>query len=145
MTIPNVTMRWCVRKSTCKWCEQPINSGTPMVAVVFWNKGNENSRKWNAYRKYHPQCWIDQGLDYLERNPFVLRHRDRKSPLCEEDRRKRYLLVRRFHKAEQTRKNCNHNYPDDILTEIRLTQQMIDIMLEVVALGGVPKSWAERL
>jgi len=115
-----------------------------MVTVFFWNKGNENSRRWNTKRFYHPQCWVAQGLDYLERNPYVPQHRVKKPTLCEEDRKKRYLLVRRFHKALQMRKNCN-NYPDNILTEIRLTQQMVEIMLEVVTLGGVPKGWAEKL
>lgn len=144
MTIPNVTMKWCVKKSTCKWCEQPIVNGTPVVTVFFWNKGNPENRRWNCSYSYHPQCWIAQGLDYLNRNPYVPQHREKKPTLCEEDRRKRYLLVRRFHKAEQMRKNCG-KFPDNLLTEARLTQQMVDIMLEVATLGGVPKSWAERL
>jgi len=145
MTIPNVTMRWCVRKSTCKWCGQPINNGTPVVTVFFWNKGSEDSRRWNTKFSYHPQCWVNQGLDYLGRNPYVPQIREKKPTLCEEDRRKRYLLVRRFHKADQMMKNCNHSDPDSLLAEIRLTQQVIDIMLEVATVGGVPKSWAERL
>ena len=144
MTIPNVTMRWCVKKSICKWCEQPIDNGTPMVSVVFWNRGNPESRKWNSYSKYHPRCWVDQGLDYLSRNPYVPQIREHKPKLCEEDRRKRFLLVRKFHKAGQQRKNCG-SFPDNLLVESGLTQQMVDIMLEVATLGGVPKSWAERL
>ena len=145
MTIPNVTMRWCVKKSTCKWCDQPIENGTPLVSVVFWNKGNPESRKWNYYAKYHPQCWVDQGLDYLRRNPYVIRQRKpRERTLCEEDRKKRYLLVMRFHRAEQQRKNSG-KFPDNLLAEARLTQRMVDIMLEVATIGGVPKSWAERL
>ena len=147
MTIPNVTMKWCVKKSTCKWCEQPIDNGTPVVTVFFWNKGNEDSRKWNTKYSYHPQCWVAQGLDYLNRNPYVPQTRRKKPTLCEEDRRTRFLLVRKFHKAEQVR-NINRDggsYPDKLLAEIRLTQQMVDIMLEVATVGGVPKSWAERL
>lgn len=143
MTIPNVTMRWCVKKSTCKWCVQPIDNGTPVVTVFFWNKGNPENRRWNRSYSYHPQCWVEQGLDYLSRNPYVPQHREKKPTLCEEDRRKRFLLIRRFHKAEQMRKGGS--FPDNLLAEARLTQQMIDIMLEVATLGGVPKSWAERL
>lgn len=143
MTIPNVTIKWCVKKSTCKWCGQSIDNGTPVVTVFFWNKGNPDSRGWNRSYSYHPQCWIEQGLDYLNRNPYVPQHREKKPALCEEDRRKRFLLVRRFHKAEQMRQGGN--YPDNVLAEARLTQQMIDIMLEVATIGGVPKSWAERL
>ena len=145
MTIPNVTMRWCVKKSTCKWCDKYIDNGTPMVSVVFWNKGNIESRKWNSYSKYHPQCWIDQGLDYLRRNPYVPQHREKKPTLSEEDGRKRFLLIRKFNWLVQVKRNCNHNFPDSVLTNINLTQQMIDIMLEVAVIGGVPKGWAEKL
>lgn len=145
MTIPNVTMRWCVKKSTCKWCDQPIDNGTPVVTVFFWNKGNEESRKWNSKFSYHPQCWVDQGLDYLRSNPYQQQVRIRKPNLPKEDRRKRFLLVRRFNALVQKRANCNHSFPDHILTDIDLTQRMIDIMLEVATIGGVPKGWAEKL
>ena len=144
MTIPNVTMRWCNKKSTCKWCEQDIDNGTPVVTVFFWNRGEDGNRTWNVKFFFHPQCWLDQGLDNLRRNPYVPQVRVKKPTLCEEDRRKRYLLVRQFHKAEQVRKNSG-KYPDFLLVEARLTQRMVDIMLEVATIGGVPKSWAERL
>ena len=143
MTIPNVTMRWCPKKSTCKWCDKTIETRTPMVAVMFWNKGSD-SRKWNSYAKYHPQCWVDQGLDYLTRNPYVTKNLGKKSILSVEYRRKRFLLVRRFNALVQKRK-CGHSYPDNILVEIDLTQRMVEIMLEVTTVGGVPKSWVEKL
>lgn len=144
MTIPNVTMRWCRKQAMCKWCPEPIEIGTPMVAVMFWNKGNPDSRRWNVQICYHPQCWIEQGLDYLNRNPFVPHKRGRKVTLSVEDRRKRYLLVRRFHALEQRIKNIKAPYPDDLLVESRLLKQMADIMLDVARVGGIPKSWAKR-
>lgn len=145
MTIPNVTMRWCVRKSTCKWCEQPIDNGTPVVTVFFWNRGNENSRKWNNTYSYHPECWIKQGLDYLERNPYIPQHRNKQPNLTVEDKRKRFLLIRKFNSLVQRKKHNYHNYPDTVLDDIKLTQKQVDIMLEVAVLGGVPKGWAEKL
>lgn len=149
MTIPNVTVRWCRKQpTTCKWCNQRIGNGTAMVVVYFWNKGNPENRSWNKQSCYHPQCWVEQGLDYLSRNPYVppiKGKRGRKSLLCEEDRRKRFLLVRRFHALEQRRKNIKATFPDNLLIEERLTKQMVDIMLDVALLGGIPKSWAERI
>lgn len=142
MTIPNVTMRWCRHKATCKWCEKDIKASTPVVAVMFWNKGNPDSRRWNTYQKYHPQCWVEQGMDYLNRNPYV-QPMGRKPKLCKEDSRKRFLLVRRFHALEQRRHN--NKFPDNVLADIRLFEQMVNIMVEVAMLGGVPKGWAEKL
>jgi len=145
MTIPNVTMRWCRKQATCRWCEKPIEISTPIVAVMFWNKGNPDSRRWNVQICYHPQCWVDQGLDYLSQNPFVPHVRGVKSKLSEEDRKKRYLLVRRFHALEQRKKNIKVGYPDDLLIDSRLTQQMVDIILDMVKVGGIPKSWVAKL
>ncbi len=145
MTIPNVTMRWCTKKSTCKWCDKPIEKETPLVKVFYWNKGNEESRKWNSKFYYHPQCWLDQGLNYLRMNPYATKYMGRRTVLNPEDRRKRFLLVRRFNAIVQKRANCNHSFPDHILTDIDLTQRMVDIMLEVATIGGVPKGWAEKL
>ena len=145
MTIPNVTMRWCVKKSTCKYCDKPIDNGTPVVTVFWWYKGDDEKRKWNMKISFHPQCWIDQGLDYLQRNPYIPQHRVKKPTLSTEDRRKRFLLIRRFNALIQKRKNCNHSFPDHVITDIKLTQQMIDIMLETATIGGVPKGWAEKL
>jgi hypothetical protein len=138
-------MRWCRKQATCKWCDKPIEIGTPLVAVFFWNKGNENSRRWNVTLYYHPQCWVDQGLDYLERNPFVPHRRGRVRTLSNEDARKRFLLVRRFHALEQRKRNIKAPYPDNLLVEERLTKQMVDVMLDVANLGGAPKSWSEKL
>ena len=148
MTVPNVTMTWCRKKSNCKWCEQPIEQATPVVTVFFWNKGNDNNRRWNVKQFYHPECWIKQGLDYLSRNPFVSKQKGRsgrKTTMCEEDRRKRFLLVRRFHALYQRRNNIDMNYPDNLITEANLTQQMVDLIVEATTLGGVPKGWVEKL
>ena len=144
-SIPFVMMRWCRKSAHCRWCEKDVEVGTPLVAVVFWNKGNENSRRWNVYLYYHPQCWVEQGLDYLNRNPFVPHVRGRKATLSEEDRRKRFLLVRRFHALGQRKNNIKAEFPDHLLREERLTKQMPDIILDVTNLGGVPKSWVEKL
>lgn len=143
MTVPNVTMTWCMRKSTCKWCEQSIEQATPVVTVFFWNKGKEDNRRWNVKQFYHPNCWVAQGMDYLGRNPYVPRRREPK--LCTEDMERRRFLIDRFHSLYQKRCSNHGQYPDGILREIDLTQRMVDTMMEVAALGGVPKGWAEKL
>lgn len=149
MGIPNVTMRWCTKTAKCHWCGQPIECGTPMVVVFFWNKGNEESRKWNSKQYYHPQHWLDQGLDYLAKNPYTESQpttRGRKPlALTPEQARQRFLLVRRYHALEQRKHKIKSPYPDNVLIESRLNKQMVDIMLEMVPLGGIPKNWVEKL
>ena len=142
MTIPNVTMVWCHKKATCKWCEQPIEVTSAMVRVFFWNKGGDN-RRWNVQLCFHPECWVKQGMDYLNKNPYV--PINKRITLSKEDARKRFLLIRRFNALVQRKNKIKSDYPDNMLVEIRLTNQMVEIMLDVAILGGVPKTWAEKI
>ncbi len=145
MTIPNVIISWCQRAAQCRWCEQSITKGTPMVKVFFWNKGDDGSRRWNISLYYHfPDCYSKQGMDYLNRNPYVPKI-GRKNKPASEDRRKRFLLIRRFNELHQRKSRIVDNYPDSLLVEVELTKRMVDVMLEVAILGGVPKSWSEKL
>ena len=149
MTIPNVVMNWCRKEARCHWdsCKLggTIAIAQPMVMVMFWNKGKENSRRWNTKYYYHPQCWVEQGLDYLNRNPYVSYIRGRKCTLSKEDGRKRFLLVRRFNRLVQRKATITQDYPESSLIEANLTKQMLDIMLDVAVLGGVPKNWLEKI
>lgn len=140
-------MTW-VRKEkgvTCKWCEKPIEAATPMVVVFWWNKGNPEKRGWNVKRYYHPECWILQGLDYLEMNPYIPHKRGPKPKLSEEDARTRYLLVRRYHALQQRKQKLKADYPDKLLLEVKIDKQVTEIMMDISQVGGVPKSWIEKL
>jgi len=155
VTIPNVTIGWCRSKGKggaikCKWCELPIEIGTAMVRVFFWNKGNENSRKWNVQHCYHfqedgPNCYVKQGLAYLEKNPYVPHARGIIHLLSEENKRKRFLLVRKFNELHQRKSNIKVEYPDNLPIEANLIERMVGVMMEVSGLGGVPKSWAGKI
>lgn len=146
MTIPNVTMRWCQNQAKCKWCEELIKPGEAMVVVFFWNKGNDGKR-WNVQNCYHPVCWLRQGYDYLERNPYVpYIHSGRqvvKARTSDEDRRKRYLLTRRFHSLVQRRNKLSNG--SNPIVQLKLECQMSEIMLEMQKIGGVPKKWISKL
>ena len=143
MTVPNVTMRWAQNKAQCHWCEKEIVVSTAMVAVFFWNKGDDG-RRWNTQYCYHPECWLAKGYDYLEQNPYKPYPRGRKRlELIEEDRRQRYLITRRYHALRQ-RLNMLDNGSEP-LKALNLECQMSELMLEMQKIGGVPKKWLERL
>lgn len=137
----------CQRKAKCKWCEQPIEKATPMVITRLWRKGDENSRRWNITNYYHPNCYLAQGMDYLETHPYSPRgNRGRpKIQLSEEDKRKRYLLLRRKAALEQRKRKLKTSYPDNALMIARIDTQIIEICMEITLVGGVPKGWVEKL
>ena len=145
MTIPNVIMRWCIKPATCKWCEKGIDNRQAMVVVMFWNKGNAQHRGWNVQQYYHPDCWVKQGLDYLDRNPYSAPGRGRKAKLSPTDTRQRYLLVRRFHALEQRRRHLTTTYPDRLLIEQHIEEQILGIVMDMSKVGGVPPTWLTKL
>lgn len=143
--IPNVCMTWCHRTAKCRWCEKPIEAGTPIVRVFFWHKGNPKERTLNFTSYFHPKCWIEQGLDYLKRNPYTPYKRGRKAEISDDQRRQRYLLLRRKAALEQRKRKLKSDFPDRVLVEARIDAQISQIMVEIAKVGGVPKSWIRDL
>lgn len=139
----DVWITHCKRTAKCRWCEQPIIKGEPMVVGKVWRKGNPNERKWNIKLYWHPNCWLAQALDYLRRTPFVSaggRGRP-KLKLSEEDTKTRYLLLRRKSALEQRRRKLKCVYPDRILAEARIDARIEELAKEMEEVGGVPRKW----
>jgi len=143
VTIPNVTITWCVRKTKCKWCPEHIEGGQPLVTVFFWNKGSTEHKGFNTKQYYHPQCWIGQGMDYLNRNPYVPYKRSRALPLTPEQTKQRGILLRRKCSLDQRRRNLRTNLPNHDLMEAKIARQVAELMLEIAPIGGIPKRWLE--
>jgi len=122
-----------------------VEQGTPVVKVFFWNKGEDGNRKWNRQMCYHPQCYVDQAMDYLNRNPYVPHERGPKPTLSEEDRIKRTMLLRRFHSIQQRRNKLNGDYPDKLLEEAKLDRQALEVAMGIAKVGGIPPKWVEKL
>jgi len=143
-TIPNVYMYWCQRRAKCRWCEKDVEAGTPVVQVWYWNKGNPDLRTRNVRHYYHPQCWVSQGLDKLEMNPYVPYQRKKPNlTLTPKQKEFRLKLLRRKSSIDQRRKNLKSEYPDRLLDEARLNEQVSNIMVEIAKVGGIPKKWLD--
>ena len=145
--IPNVCMKWCRKPAYCKYCEKLIETATPMVVVFFWNRGDDNNRSFNVKLYFHPVCWIKQGYDYLKLNPYTPGKVKRgfAPRLSPEDTIARNLLLRRYHRLKQRKRNLKTAMPDRILKEANLDIQMTDIMLDIAKVGGVPPAWVEAI
>lgn len=114
-----------------------------MVTVFFWNKGSPDHKGFNTRQYYHPQCWIDQGLDYLKLNPYVPFARSRVLPITPEERVQRNILLRRKCSLEQRRRALRVDHPERLLKEARLDRQVAQLMVEIAPLGGIPSGWLE--
>lgn len=142
--IPNVCMSWCQREAQCGWCPEPIKVATPMVTVFYWNKGADG-RKWNVQKCYHPQCWVDQGLDYLKRNPYVSTTGRPTLQLSEKEKRQRYLLLRKKTYIDARRRKLLEEDPADKVSLSQLDVEFAEICLLIAQVGGVPPKWLEQL
>lgn len=141
--IPNVCMGWCQRQAICKWCEQPITVATPVVTVFYWNKGADG-RKWNVQHCYHPQCWVDQGLDYLSMNPYVPAKQPKNDKLTQEQRRQRYLLLRKKAYLDQKKRRLVDE-PDNGLEILTIDADIAELAVEIAQVGGIPSRWLSQI
>lgn len=140
--IPNVCMKWCERQAGCKWCDKPIEAGTEIVTVFYWNKGADG-RKWNTTQYFHPNCWIEQGLDYLRMNPYIPHVRKPRMSLTEEERKRRCMLLRRKSAIDQRKKKLKPDNPNRMLIEARIDGKIAELMIEILPIGGIPKKWLD--
>ena len=101
MTVPNVTMGWCERRTKCEYCPEHIEKGTPGVRVFFWNKGGPDHKGFNVKKYYHPECWVAQGMDYLKMNPYVPKSKKPTLALSPEQRKRRKQLINQKASLEQ--------------------------------------------
>jgi len=132
-------MTWCKRTAKCKYCEKPIEKATPMVKCRTV-KGKEV--KLTHYMYFHPQCWVTNGMNYLNNNPYNPGLRGRRTlPLSPEDSRARYLLLRKYAALKQRLNNIVTKFPDNLEPTLRIEEQMQQVMIEISLVGGIPPKW----
>ena len=144
----DVWFAWCKRPADCNWCHKPIEHCTPMVVKKLWRKGDEGSRKINLKFYFHPDCNTASGLDYLNLHPYTSgpnKRGPKKSPLTDEQKHQRLLILRRKASLEQRKKKLKSGFPDRVLREAHLDEKIADLMLEIAPLGGIPHSWISKL
>jgi len=141
----DVWLTWCKKKSKCKHCQEPILAGTPVVRGKLWRKGDQ-AKSWPMTFRWHPQCWLEQALAYLEKNPYIPPKRSPGRPrieLSEEDKvKRRRLLVYRSSLCYYQRKAAKEGNAFRVLELEVKKQELVDRIKEV---GGVPKSWTDGL
>lgn len=138
----DIRMVWNRRQARCKHCEGIIEVANPMVIGKLF-KGIKRRITITWY--WHPQCWVDAELAYLNDNPYTPGIRGRRQlDMPQDDQRKRFLLIRRYNTLKYRRKMLGDDHPDNILAVIKLEEKMAVIVEEIKEAGGVPAKWRSQ-
>jgi hypothetical protein len=136
------------QRGTCEYsqCPQPvIIAGEPIVRCRSVDKHG-----WSHYRKYHINCYVVQGLEYLKANPYI----PKRVPQCgrtpmsatlnPEQERKRFLLIRRRNYFISERKKLATNGQHDTPRMIALGVEINIIEADMESVGGCPARWRKQ-
>ncbi len=129
----NVWIKVCAKQAICDWCKQPIENRHYEVI------GEHLYGKWRIRRRWHPDCWIAQGISSLERNPKVDNRGRNKMSISDTDRSERNkLLMRRAATLRQLTISIESG--NAIRIEF-LGEKLNDLRNKIENLGGIPSSW----
>ncbi len=141
----DVWITYCRKECRCKHCPEKINTGEPKVVGKLWMKRREGQdikvMNFPITMRWHPQCWIEQGLIELNKRPYEARgDRGRKSlVMSKEDKVTRNKLLRRRSSFFfRLRAAADAGETDKI---IQIIGKMEMLAVEIEKYGGAPKSW----
>jgi len=138
----------CKKVTKCGHCSTIIEKLEPMVVGrLYKNTYKEDGRRhWTLRYYWHPQCWVEQALAYLdspEAERFEAKRGRKPIQLSPEDKAARFKIlarrarvVQRLHE-ELEKPECQRSLDRIIHLGSQLEAQKEDI----APLGGVPKSW----
>jgi hypothetical protein len=95
--------------------------------------------KWRIRIKWHPDCWIEQGIEALSKTPVIENRGRQRMSLSDEDREKRLkILRRRASVLQRIKKEMENNNVDK---QIKLGCMLGKLREEIEPYGGIPESW----
>lgn len=142
----DIWISWCRRTAKCHFCELPITVATPMVKGKLWKKVGE-ATSWSYRPNWHPQCWIEEGLVYLEQHPYQAKSTGRpKLKLSEADAEQRQTLVRRRSRLIYILREMLTNGKDfEHPSVIKILNRLLKLRIDIELFGGAPRSWDKPL
>lgn len=114
-----------------------------MVVGKLWRRNNGTARTWTIYFRWHTQCWIDQGVQKLEREPVVDNRALRQPKFSQEVTEGRVKVMRRRAAVVQ-RIRIEVDKPREeqsVDRIIHLGELLNKLREEIEQFGGVPESW----
>lgn len=139
----DVWMSRCRKRAKCRHCPEMITKGQYMVVGKLWKRRDGVARIWTIYLRWHPQCWIDQAVQKLEKLPVIETRGRRKSELSDEARAARVkILMRRTAVVQRIRIEMSKPQEEQSIDRIiHLGDMLNGLKDEIELVGGVPKSW----
>lgn len=147
----DIWIRWCHKSSKCRHCGEQIEKHTPVVIGKLWIR----SRRFFYIIRWHPQCWVDQGIaalpeyesPYTGKIPGTLsvngEARSTHVVMSDEERLARKRLVGRWRQYRFRMRKAveanNMEYVQVLVDKMRL------VVEEIEKVGGVPNRWLEML
>lgn len=128
-----VWMKACRKKATCAWCGEDVKNCTYMVVGQYY------IGKWRKRKNWHPDCWIAQGIDALERRDYVENRGRQKLALADDKKIMRFKILARRASVLQRMRKAQEEGKIEQMT--RLGLQLEKLMVEIEPYGGVPNSW----
>lgn len=137
----DVWFSWCKRRSKCNYCPDSILAGTPVVIVKHWRPN-----KHSYYFRFHPDCYIQQGVAYLAKHPYEPYRANTGRPkleLSNSDSYARIKLLRHRAVVMYRRRQAIKLLPSEAAQEyIDSLDKVLDKITEDIQIyGGVPNSW----
>lgn len=141
----DIWITYCKRVSACGFCKQPIKTGSPMVKGKQWRKKSGAAAIWSYYFRWHPECWLKQGLEKLELHPYVPALTGRKKLQIDEIERviRLYLLRTRARLISKLKDQSLYG-PNGIEPE-KIIDKLGALKKAIALVGGIPKSWEKPL
>ena len=135
----DIWVSWAKRKATCHYCSKPILARTPIIKGKMWKK-MATATKWSIMFYWHPECWLNQAYAYLEQHPFIPKRGRAKLVLDKDAKTKRLKLLRERARLIYRLKDIML-YGNNSDIEERILSRLLELVVEIEPLGGVPKSW----
>ncbi len=129
----------CRKVSKCLHCSQPIVAHTPMVVGRIYK--HVGSRTFRTDLRWHPNCWVEQGVAKMDMRPILETRGRKKMELDIEARKKRLRIVMKRATLKQRISKLDPAAPSYFDRVVRLGCMMEECKEEIRPFGGVPKGW----
>jgi len=139
-----ITFSYARGAGKCSFCPTPITVGEPVV--VGRTPVSAGGKNFYSKRRWHPQCYLDQGLRYLELHPFTpeAKGRPRLPTLPIGDKLRRLSILRRHATTLQRIRAELRKPKPNFDTLARLGERVELLRTEISTYGGAPKSWQPK-